>query len=146
MPVPSSCSAVESPSTSTSDFCAQPQHHHTRAWNLYISNVTQQGGGNKGWRMYVSRVCACAKRTGAAARVSLRRDRPVEITSPAFHACGSTSLFRARCCHSSQQPVHPPLLVIILREQCARGCARAKRRAANASALRQPGHSSRSRD
>ncbi len=26
--------------------------------------------------MYVSRLCACAKRTGAAARESLRRDHP----------------------------------------------------------------------
>jgi hypothetical protein len=36
-------------------------------------------------------VCACAKRTGAAAREALRRDRPGGITSPAFHACGSAS-------------------------------------------------------
>ncbi len=43
--------------------------------------------------VYVSRVCACAKRTGAAARKSLRRDHPGGLTgkSPAFHACGSAS-------------------------------------------------------
>ncbi len=39
----------------------------------------------------------CAQRTGAAARVSLRRDRPASLTSPAFHACGSDSPFHARC-------------------------------------------------
>ena len=48
-------------------------------------------------------VYTCAKRTGAAARKSLRRDRPVGLTSPAFHAFGlhSASSFYARCRHSS---------------------------------------------
>ncbi len=35
-------------------------------------------------------------------RESLRRRRPGGLTSSAFHACGSASPFRARCCHSSQ--------------------------------------------
>ena len=32
---------------------------------------------------------------------SLRRDRPGVLMSPAFHACGSSSPFRSRCCHNS---------------------------------------------
>ena len=35
--------------------------------------------------------CARTQRTGAAARESLRRDRPGRLTSPAFHACGGLS-------------------------------------------------------
>ena len=37
-----------------------------------------------------------AKRTGAATRESLRRDRAGGFTSPAFHACGSGSPLSAR--------------------------------------------------
>ncbi len=71
-----------------------------------------------GWQMYVSRVCGCAQRTGAAARESLRRNCHGKLTLPAFHTCGSASPFRARCCHSSKKeyihhpyPVHPPSLI-----------------------------------
>ncbi len=46
-------------------------------------------------------LCACAQRTGAAARESLRQDCPDGLTSPAFHVCGSASPFRVSCCHSS---------------------------------------------
>ena len=56
---------------------------------------------------------ACAQRPGAAARVSLRRGRTTThsgLTSLAFHACGSVSPFRARCCHSNQQQVLSALL------------------------------------
>jgi hypothetical protein len=53
------------------------------------------------------RVCACAQRTSAAARESLRRDpspsRPaVALMSPAFHACGSACPLSARCSYSNQ--------------------------------------------
>ena len=43
--------------------------------------------------IFQSRVCACAQRTGAAARESLRRDCPSGLTSHAFRACGSASPF-----------------------------------------------------
>jgi hypothetical protein len=63
-------------------------------------------------RMYADRVCARTQRTGAAARESLRRDRPGGLTSPALHACGSASPFRARCCHRNQrQVVSAPLMM-----------------------------------
>ena len=42
-------------------------------------------------RFLATVTAACANRTGAAARESLRRDRPVGLTSPAFHAYGSAS-------------------------------------------------------
>ena len=42
---------------------------------------------------YQSSVCICAKRTGAAARESPRRDRHGRLTLPAFHACGSACPF-----------------------------------------------------
>ncbi len=38
-------------------------------------------------------------------RDSLQRDRPGGLTSPAFHACGSASPFRACCCHSNSKTV-----------------------------------------
>ena len=44
----------------------------------------------------------CAKKNGAVARESLRRDRPVGFTSPAFHACDSASPIRA-CKHSGKK-------------------------------------------
>ncbi len=44
----------------------------------------------------VSVTMTFANRTGTAARESLRRDCPVGLTSPVFHACGSASPFRAR--------------------------------------------------
>ena len=40
-----------------------------------------------------SSVLACARRTGAAARESLWRDRPGRLTSPALHSCEATILF-----------------------------------------------------
>ena len=43
--------------------------------------------------MYARRVRARTQRTGAAARESLRRDRPGGLTSPVLHACGSASPF-----------------------------------------------------
>jgi hypothetical protein len=52
--------------------------------------------------MYAVRVCAHTQRTSAAARESLRRDRPVGLTSPAFRACGSSFLCTLFGCHSSQ--------------------------------------------
>ena len=60
------------------------------------------------WLVSFLSVCvwrARAQGTVAAARESLQRDCPCELTSPAFHACGSTSPFRACCCHSSQKQV-----------------------------------------
>ncbi len=44
------------------------------------------------YQVYKNKVCACAQRNGAAAaaRESLRRDRPGELTSP---VCGSAMLF-----------------------------------------------------
>jgi hypothetical protein len=60
--------------------------------------------------------CACAQRTGAAARESLQRERPGGLTSPAFHACGSASSFCACCHHSSQKlEVSAPLPNFIAR-------------------------------
>ncbi len=44
-------------------------------------------------RRYPTVQSVCAQRTGAAARVSLRRDRPAELTSPASRAHGNASLF-----------------------------------------------------
>ncbi len=41
--------------------------------------------------------------------VLLRASHSSEIAL-AVHACGSASPFRARCCHSSQNTVHPPPL------------------------------------
>ena len=74
--------------------------------------------------------CARAlKRTGAAACdnlpcESLRRDRLVELTSPAFRACSSASPFRACCCHRSQKLYirHPYLFVHVHDLGCARIC------------------------
>ncbi len=43
----------------------------------------------------ISVTAACAKRTVTACE-SLRQGRSVGLTSPAFHACGNASLFRAR--------------------------------------------------
>ena len=40
--------------------------------------------------------CVRTQRTGAAARESLRRDRPVGLASLAFHACGSAGPFHTR--------------------------------------------------
>jgi hypothetical protein len=54
---------------------------------------------------HTSRVCACVQRTGAAARESLRRDRPDGLTSPALPACGGASPFRTCCCHRSQKRI-----------------------------------------
>jgi hypothetical protein len=44
--------------------------------------------------------CACAQRTGAAARELLRQDRPGGLMSPVLHTCGSASPFPT--CPSSQ--------------------------------------------
>ena len=44
-------------------------------------------------RRYPTVQSVCAKKTGAAARESLRRDRPAELTSPASRAHGNASLF-----------------------------------------------------
>ena len=44
----------------------------------------------------------CAKRASAVARESLQRDRPGGLTSPAFHAYGCASPFRA-CTHSNSE-------------------------------------------
>jgi hypothetical protein len=54
--------------------------------------------------------CVRALKGLALPRESLQRDRPGGLTSPVFHACGSASPFRARCCHSSHKTVHPPPL------------------------------------
>ena len=54
-----------------------------------------QSLGTRRYQFSHSRVCACAQRPGAAARELLRRDRHGGLTSPAFHACGSASPFRA---------------------------------------------------
>jgi hypothetical protein len=48
------------------------------------------------------RVYECAKRTGAAARESIWRDRPVGLASPALRACSSASPYRTRCYHSNR--------------------------------------------
>ncbi len=47
--------------------------------------------------------CVHALKGLAAARESLRRDRPSRLASSAFHTRtgGSASTFRTRCCHSS---------------------------------------------
>ena len=61
---------------------------------------------------------ACAKKTGAAARESLQRDRPGGLTLPAFHACGSASLLSARTFERSGRmttPIVLPVRVRILR-------------------------------
>ena len=50
------------------------------------------------------------KRTGAAARESLRRYHPGGLTLPALHACGSASPFRAYCCHKKQNLVEQSAL------------------------------------
>ena len=88
--------------------------------NWSICALCQQG-----WRMYAGRVCACTQRTGAAARESLRRDRPGRLTSPAFHACGSASSFRARCCHNSQKQYirHPSKVCALHMLPCVHVCA-----------------------
>ena len=41
------------------------------------------------------------ERQGLLLRASLQRNRPGGLTSPACHACGNASSFRACCCHSS---------------------------------------------
>jgi hypothetical protein len=61
---------------------------------------------NQGWLIYQyfqNRVFAYAQWTGAVTRESLRRDRLDGLTSPAFHACGSASPFRARFCHRNNK-------------------------------------------
>jgi hypothetical protein len=45
---------------------------------------------------FCSFTTAFAQRTGPAVRVSLRRDRPGELTLPALHACGSASPLSVR--------------------------------------------------
>ena len=45
------------------------------------------------------RACIRSKDWRCHKSVSLQRDRPGGLTSPAFHACGSASPFRAYCCH-----------------------------------------------
>ena len=62
---------------------------------------TLSGRGGYSTIVFKCRVCACAKRTAAAARESLRRDCFLGLTWSAFHACqcGSASPFCARCCH-----------------------------------------------
>jgi hypothetical protein len=52
--------------------------------------------------IFQSSVCMRSK-DWRCARESLRRDRPVGLTSPALHACGSASPFRARCCHRNKK-------------------------------------------
>ena len=43
-----------------------------------------------------------SERTGAATLESLKRHRPIWLTSPAFHVCGSVSPFHARYHHRNQ--------------------------------------------
>jgi hypothetical protein len=60
----------------------------------------------EGCRIYSINVCTCAKRTDAAARESVRQDRPGGFTSPAFHASGSAvacNFLDSRACLSCQQ-------------------------------------------
>ena len=68
-------------------------------------NAVLQCAAHKGWQMYAGRVCARTQRTDAAARESLQQDRPVGLTLPVFHACGSANPFCARCCHSRRNQV-----------------------------------------
>ena len=58
--------------------------------------------GDYSTNIFQNSVCACSKRTGTAARESLLRDHSDGLTSPALHACGSASPFRARCCHRNK--------------------------------------------
>ncbi len=64
-----------------------PQHS-----NKHTANQGCDGDVVQGWlfnQKIQSRVCACAQRTGAAARESLRQDRSGMLTSLASRACGS---------------------------------------------------------
>ncbi len=54
--------------------------------------------------VFVSVITACAKRSGAAARESLWRDRSGGFTQPVLHACGSVSPLRV-CTHTALENI-----------------------------------------
>jgi hypothetical protein len=64
---------------------------------------------------FPSRSLCMRERPGAAVRESL----PGGLTSLAFHACGSASLFRACCCHSCQADVVLAPLTSSFRARCS---------------------------
>ena len=72
-------------------------------------------------------MCARCQRTGAAARESPRRDRPVGLTSPAFHACGSASPFRAYIFTYKHAYIHTYMHACMHTLQCAQRTGAAAR-------------------